>query len=201
MSHCSQGAWTPTHYGIVLLLQVASLSRTGDLIIANATCPKASLDAGMITVPAPPGKLQCSFKMDGLSPMDGAVVAVVYSERNSNSPLPTDVAVWRVDGAKRELQGDCSTFGASGSLTNTASGAVVQGQPVRQGADFPSSPVCQSTSVSYTLTFGPFKINQCGKYRFDSDLSADLINTPSWEKTDLDFDVVVQGCQTLRGRH
>eukprot|EP00775_Hariotina_reticulata_P002126 gene2126-2445_t len=182
------------------VVEVASLSRTGDLIIANATCPESSLDAGMITVPASPGKLQCSFKLTGLSPMDGAVVAVVYPERKSASPLPTDAAVWRVAGAKREVQGDCSTFGASGSLVNTATGAIVQGQPVRQGANFPSTPVCQSTSITYTLTFGPFRSNQCGKYRFDSDLSTDLVNTPSWETTDLDFNVVVQGCQTLRGR-
>jgi len=185
----------------VLLLQVASLSRTGDLIIANATCSRGI--SGCRHDHSASTTWQAAMPIPNEWAVThgwGSCGSGVLGE-NLRQPACRQM---RLSGGWREpsgrLQGDCSTFGASGSLVNTATGTVVQGQPVRDGANFPSTPVCQSTSVTYTLTFGPFRNNQCGKYRFDSDLSTDLVNTPAWETTDLDFNVVVQGCQTLRGK-
>lgn len=174
--------------------QAAGQTRTGELIIVNATCPQSSISGGLITVPPPPSKLQCQFQIDGLVPMDGAILPLVAVEPGSTTLLPTDPGVYKTAGAPRDTQGDCATFGASASFTKAGSAAVVQGQPARDGAAFPSTPICRTASNSYTLTFGPFKADQCGSYKYESDLSADYVNSPAWQSVPLNFDVEVTGC-------
>lgn len=145
-------------------------------------------------MPPPPSKLQCPFKIDGLVPMDGAILPLVAVEPGSTTLLPADPGIYKTAGAPRDTQGNCATFGASASLTKVGSTAMVQGQPARSGATFPSTPICRTSSTSYTLTFGPFKADACGSYKFESDLSADYVNSPAWQSVPLNFDVEVTGC-------
>lgn len=127
--------------------------------------------------------------------MDGAVVPLVYVKRGSNTPLPAEPGVYRTAKAPRNVIGSCVQVGTSRTLTKEGSVSPLAGQPVvRQGGGLPTTPVCETSSANWMLTFGPFKPSECGSYSFSSDLSADLTNTADWERSKLEFNIEVEGC-------
>jgi hypothetical protein len=126
--------------------------------------------------------------------MDGPIMALVYVEPGSDTPLPVTPIIYSAANAPRNSIGDCVTVGSSRSLTKEGSVAALAGQPTQAGTGVPATPICRSVSGNFSYTFGPFEANQCGDYAFKADLSADLTNSPAWETTDLDFQVTVDGC-------
>lgn len=176
-------------------LQAAGMARTGELMIVNTTCPSDSLMDGLISIPPPPtGKVLCSFNISDLPPMDGPVMALVYVDRGSRTPLPTVPGIYRVAKAPRVLRGECVQVGTSRSLTQAGSVASLTGQPAVSAGGLPTTPLCQSATANNTLTFGPFESTQCGKYTFSTDVSADLRDSPVWRNAEYSLDINVVGC-------
>jgi hypothetical protein len=188
------------------LQQAAVLKRLGELQVVDAACPSAAMTSdGLITVPARPNKIMCSFRVDDLAPMDGAITPLVYVTPESQDPLPTMPTVYRVAGAPRVPLGDCATLGASRSLRKDGSDALVEGQPTSKSA-LPSTPVCSDFETSFEMTFGPFSNRQCGKYVFTGDFSARPVtksvngstpvpDTARAARGNVTFAVQVNGCQ------
>lgn len=176
------------------VVQAAGLARTGELVVVNTTCPSGSISDGQIVVPPPPDKVLCTFEIDSLPPMDGPVLALVYADQKALMPLPTDPGKYRLALAPKVVQGECVQVGTSRSLTRLGSQEVVRGQPSRAGQGLPTTPICQSSSINGTLTFGPFKSNQCGKYMLNAGVAADLTNSPTWAYAQLKLEVDVVGC-------
>jgi hypothetical protein len=176
--------------------QAAALSRTGQLLLVNASCPSAAMSRdGMVLVAAPPAKVYCNFSIDGLPPMDGFVLPVVYSPADKSVPLPAEPGMFKLSASSpRSIIGECVQVGSSRALTPAGGGSAIPGQPVRKSMGLPSTPLCRTTRARYDLVFGPFSPTACGSYSFTSDLSADLTNTPAWERKEQTFGVQVTGC-------
>lgn len=126
--------------------------------------------------------------------MDGAVVALVYVDRGSNTPLPTTPGLYKTAKAPVNFEGDCVRVGASRALTQQGSVVALAGQPSWNGSGLPTTPICQTASANTTFVFGPFTAGQCGTYAFSTDLSADLTNSPKFENAQLSFGLKVEGC-------
>ena len=169
------------------------MARTGELVVVDTTCPSGSISDGLITIPPPPGQVLCTFEISNLPPMDGPVMALVYLDQ-SQIPLPTDPGRYRAVGAPKVVQGECVQVGTSQTLIRAGSQEVISGQPSRVGPGLPTTPICQSASTNGTLTLGPFKSTQCGKYTLMAGAAADLTNSPAWEYAQLKLDVNVVGC-------
>jgi hypothetical protein len=190
------------------LLQAAVLKRLGELQVVDAACPSASMTKdGLITVPARPNKIMCSFRVDDLAPMDGAITPLVYVTPESQDPLPTMPTVYRVAGAPRVSLGDCAVLGASRSLRKDGSDAVVEGQPKSKSrTELPSTPVCSDLETSFDMTLGPFSNRQCGNYVFTGDFAArpvtksvngstPVTDTARAARGNITFGLEVTGCQ------
>jgi hypothetical protein len=92
---------------------------------------------------------------------------------------------------------------AKSSLTTAAAdsaAAVVKGMPVLDvSQNFPVGGVCDSiTKTTYTLVFGPFGAEDCGRYSFESLWQVSGANAAAQpvllEQPDIQFGVDVQGC-------
>lgn len=174
------------------------LQRLGELTTVDATCPESAKAAGGgWTAPPRPAKLLCSFKVSSaLPPMDGAVTPLVFLSADAGAaPLPATPTIYRVASAPRVPLGECAVLGASRTLKKEGSQYAVEGQPTQAaGSGLPSTAVCGDVSEVYTLTFGPFAADACGRYVFMSDLSAKPYNTSQAVKSPMNFDVDVRGC-------
>jgi hypothetical protein len=201
--------------------QVTALTRTGEPLLVDAACPADSTAAdGTIAVPPAPGKLSCTFTIQGMPPTRGAVSALVRVA-GAAAPLPVLPAEYFVSpGSSSSSSGDAGSDSAAGqssclkigpmrnqlvkasSITATAdsAAAVVKGMPVLDvSQNFPVGSVCDSiTKTTYMLVFGPFGAEDCGKYAFESQwqvFGADAALQPVLlERPDIHFDVDVQGC-------
>jgi hypothetical protein len=191
----------------------------------DAACPADSTAAdGTIAVPPAPGKLSCTFTIQGMPPTQGVISALVRVA-GAAVPLPVQPAEYFVtpgSSSSSSSTGDAGSDGAAGqrsclkigpmrnqlvkasAITATADSAaaadVVKGMPVLDvSTNFPVGSVCDSISkTTYTLMFGPFGAKECGRYVFESQWQvsgADAAVQPVLlEQPDIKFDVDVQGC-------
>lgn len=156
-----------------LRAQVAAQSRTGELLLADASCPGGS--GGSLQLPAAPGQLSCSFSLSGMPPMDGAVTALVFASSSATAgvavPLPSEPVRYSLPAGDAATQGgDCLQLGGSSRFAKVQdAGAVVPGMPTREGSGFEAAAaLCASTTRTVKLTFGPFRADQCGEYAYES---------------------------------
>jgi hypothetical protein len=196
-------------------LQVTALTRTGEPLLVDAACPADSTSTdGAIAVPPAPGKLSCTFIIQGMPPTQGAVSALVRVA-GAAAPLPVQPAEYVVTPGSSSSSGadagnsSCLKVGplrnqlvkaSKGAADTIAAAAAVKGMPVLDvSSSFPVGSVCDSVEkTSYTLVFGPFGAKDCGTYDFQSEWQvsgADAAVQPLLlERPDIMFAVDVQGC-------
>jgi hypothetical protein len=201
-------------------LQVTALTRTGEPLLVDAACPADSTTAdGTISVPPAPGKLSCTFTIQGMPPTQGVISALVRVAGVA-APLPVQPAEYYLTpGSSDAGSGSAAVAGQSSclkilpmrnhlvkssSITTTADSAGaaddVKGMPVLDvDKNFPVGSVCDSISkTGYTVVFGPFGASDCGSYTFESQwqvTGADAVAQPVvLEQPDITFELNVQGC-------
>lgn len=200
-------------------MQVTALTRTGGLLQVDAACPADSATTdGSIAVPPAPGKLSCTFTIQGMPPTQGAVSALVHIA-GAAAPLPVLPAEYVAvpgsgsgsgsgdTGSKSAGRSSCLKVGPlrnqlvkASKVTADSAAAVVRGMPLLDvGSNFPVGSVCDSINrTAYTLVFGPFGAAECGSYTFESRWQVPGEHATAQPlllvKPDIKFEVNVQGC-------
>jgi hypothetical protein len=162
-------------------VQVTAFTTGGDRRTAPLNCPAAAVRSGIITVPAKPQKLVCTFNITGLSSYNGAVLPLVYTGGANSSPIAANSGPFDMELKDAVVLGDCAYLGGSWSLTNAAGSTKGVPQPTMDADDRPKGFACQSGQGAIGLTFGPFSNTQCGTYQVRNHLSLTIqLHTPCY---------------------
>jgi hypothetical protein len=147
--------------------------------------------------------------------MDGAVAAIAgvlpHDAANMATASPQATAVILPGQAVQYTLGDAAPAEAGQepaeagacleveqieSFVTAASRSEVAGMPQRKGNGFPGGKLCDTRDVKFTLTFGPFRSDQCGSYVYQNrwQLPGRLDQAVVKDSVDISFKVTVEGC-------